>query len=247
MNKQRPYCLSIAGFDPSGGAGVIADCKTFEQLKVNGLSVITCNTIQTEDNFYSYNWISNEIILEQLQILLDRYPVKYVKIGLIKDSEILLEILQVLKNKILNPIIIWDPIILPTYADSGIDQNRFINNLQDVLESVSIITPNSIEYNKLFGNNNLEETHLKYNQTIYLKGGHSEEKGRDILINNGKLFAFNPKTITNLEKHGTGCIFSSALLAYLSRGFPLLKSCIRSKAYVEKRIISNRSLLAYHR
>lgn len=247
MKKQRPYCLTIAGFDPSGGAGVVADCKTFEQLKVHGLSVITCNTIQTEDQFKSYNWIEIGTILEQTNNLLDRYPIRFIKIGLVKDVEILTSILNLLHKRIEKPIIIWDPILQPSYGGEEANQDRFLSELSSILEKISILTPNLPEYKRLFGEKTPGDISIMYNKTIYLKGGHSEKKGKDILYHKEKIYPINPKIETDYQKHGTGCIFSSALTAHLSREFPLIKSCLRSKEYVEKRIISNPTLLAYHR
>jgi len=64
MSKNRPYLLTIAGFDPSGGAGVLADIKTLELLQVYGLSVLTTNTIQTESTFIKTTWIPLDFVLE---------------------------------------------------------------------------------------------------------------------------------------------------------------------------------------
>ena len=62
MSRKRPYCLTIAGFDPSGGAGLVADCKTFEQIHVQGLSVLTANTVQTEDQYFDTNWVDPNLL-----------------------------------------------------------------------------------------------------------------------------------------------------------------------------------------
>ena len=97
--SNRPNILSIAGFDPSGGAGAIADMKTFEQHKLQGLSVITANTIQTEDKFESLNWIDEEVLFCQLNLLLDRYSIRYAKIGLVKDEVVLGRLLKRLKEQ----------------------------------------------------------------------------------------------------------------------------------------------------
>ena len=247
MSKERPYCLSIAGFDPSGGAGIVADCKTFEQLKVHGLSVVTCNTIQTEDQFFSYNWIDTSVIIDQLNKLLDRYPVRYIKIGLIRDVEMLTAVLNILTERIEKPVIIWDPILRPTSGGEEIKNERFSSELNTILKSITIITPNVPEFEHLFGEKKPTEVNTQYEQTLYLKGGHSEIKGKDSLFHKGKIYPINPKIKTERQKHGTGCIFSSALTAYLSRDYPLIKSCLGAKEYVEKRIISNPTLLAYHK
>ena len=101
MPKVRPYCLTIAGFDPSGGAGVLADIKTFEQNKVQGLAVITANTIQTEDSFEKINWIEESMVVDQLMTLLNRYEIKFVKIGLIQSGEFLEKIISLLNKHVL--------------------------------------------------------------------------------------------------------------------------------------------------
>lgn len=246
MAKNHPYCLTIAGFDPSGGAGVIADCKTFEQFQVQGLSVITCNTIQTEDSFYSYNWIDLATSIQQLTMLLDRYPIQFVKIGLVENASALIAIVDLLHQKIKHPIIIWDPILQPTFGQNTIDGKRFNESLETILSKVSFITPNKMEFESFFGQTNPQQICSTFKLKIYLKGGHSTEKGKDFLYTEKDIYPINPKVKTNLEKHGTGCIFSSALTACLSKKYPLIKSCLQAKKYVENRIISNKTLLAYH-
>jgi len=87
--KKRPYILTIAGFDPSGGAGILADCKTFEKHKCLGMAVITANTIQIEDRFISLNPVNEHLVLQQLETLLQQYYFKYIKIGLIPSVALL--------------------------------------------------------------------------------------------------------------------------------------------------------------
>lgn len=76
MSKNRPFVLSIAGFDPTGGAGILADVKTFEQHEVYGLAIITGNTLQTDDEFYKMEWTSIDFILESITILLINMKLK---------------------------------------------------------------------------------------------------------------------------------------------------------------------------
>jgi hydroxymethylpyrimidine/phosphomethylpyrimidine kinase len=236
----RPYCLTIAGFDPSGGAGILADIKTFEQFKVQGLAVITANTFQTEDQFKKADWLKKEDIISQLELLLNRYKVKHFKIGLIESAEVLEAVIKLIQSKVEKPTILWDP-ILSASAGGDWEEKRF----DDLIKSAQLeniwITPNQIEFENL----NLENK--KDNCTIYLKGGHSSDLGKDYLFANGKTYPFNAKVKTTLTKHGTGCIFSAGLLANLSAGRPMIKSCLRAKQYVEARILSNPTLLSYHK
>lgn len=243
MSGKRPYCLTIAGFDPSGGAGIVADCKTFEQLRVQGLSVLTANTIQTEDAFVSANWIPQETILAQLELLLERYPVRHIKIGLIENAEVLLAILDLLHARIERPFILWDPILAATAAsgNDSLPQQRFSEKLPEILQRISFMTPNIPEYETLFG------TDQPPGQVqLYLKGGHAEQPGTDLLFAEGKRYPFRAHVKTALSKHGTGCILSAAILAHSSRRFPLVRTCLLSKRYVERALVSNATLLAYH-
>jgi hydroxymethylpyrimidine/phosphomethylpyrimidine kinase len=93
--------MSIAGFDPSGGAGVLADIKTFEQLKVQGLAVCTAMTLQTESEFYTLQWQPIDEILSATDVLMKKYKVEAVKIGVVKDAKFLAQIVEKLKS--INP------------------------------------------------------------------------------------------------------------------------------------------------
>ncbi|MDC1403455.1 bifunctional hydroxymethylpyrimidine kinase/phosphomethylpyrimidine kinase [Crocinitomicaceae bacterium] len=238
MPNKRPYCLTIAGFDPSGGAGILADIKTYEQHRCQGLAVVTANTIQTEDSFEKTEWVTEDTILLQLKTLMSRYKVRFFKIGLIESGEMLEEVLQVIHANCDAPTIIWDPIIGATVGGE-FDKNRFSIFLKENKFADLIITPNLPEY---------ESLGLKSSANlVYLKGGHSIKKGHDVLFWKGNQYPFAPKIKTDFQKHGTGCIFSSALLSNLALDYPMIKSCLRAKRYVEKRIVSNPSLLAWHK
>lgn len=81
MPEPRPYALSIAGFDPSGGAGLLADCKTLESNAVYGLGVCTALTVQNDVAFERVQWVSGADILDQARLLFARFTIEYVKIG----------------------------------------------------------------------------------------------------------------------------------------------------------------------
>lgn len=245
--KKRPYCLTIAGFDPSGGAGILADIKTFEQHRTLGLAVITANTIQTEDAFISTNWISSSIILEQISVLFSRYTIDYVKIGLVENGELLLDIITTIRK--LNPkaFILWDPILSAT-AGGTFNENRFKDNLPVLLANLDFITPNLNEATILFDKERLEAISSNNQISIYLKGGHSEEnKGKDVLYTPSQIHPFKSHITGEWDKHGTGCILSAALLSHFALDYPLVKSCLKSKRYIEQILTSNSSRLAYHK
>jgi hydroxymethylpyrimidine/phosphomethylpyrimidine kinase len=241
MEKHRIICLTIGGFDPSGGAGLLADCKVFEQFKIQGMAIQTCNTIQTEDQFLEVVWTPQSIILHQLETLLKRYKIQFVKIGLIENTTVLLSVLERLR---IAPkmTIVWDPVLKPS-ASNEINENRFTENITKILPLIDLITPNLPEYNVLFSDERQKLVSLK----IYLKGGHASIPGKDQLFWNDKIFPFKLNTKNCTSKHGSGCILSSAILCNIAKGYPTIKGLRKAKDYVERCLSSNSSLLSYHK
>ncbi|MCB0478632.1 MAG: hydroxymethylpyrimidine/phosphomethylpyrimidine kinase [Crocinitomicaceae bacterium] len=235
MGKSRAHVLSIAGFDPSAGAGVLADIKTFEQLKVYGEAVVTANTIQHEEGFDSVNWIDEKQVLDQLDFLLKKRSYEFVKIGLVKNAEQLNTLLDRLHQANPKVKVIWDPILS---SSTGFEFHG--NDLDVQWNKIFLVTPNLLENEKL----RIPNSELR----IYLKGGHSaDELGLDKLIIGEKGFKFKPKRTDGTEKHGSGCVLSSAITANLALGYSLNKACLRAKDYVTSVLISNKSKLGYHK
>lgn len=251
--KQRPYILTIAGFDPSNGAGFTADIKTFEALKCYGLSVCTANTIQNDISFSKCYWTPVDIIKDQIGILFDRFKIDVVKIGIVENWFVLNEILDFIKTKNPSCKIVLDPVLKSSTAfnfheDSS--KKTFEENFDKLLEKIYLITPNYQEIQNLYKDKSLEETivHIQTKTNLFLKGGHKTEKiGVDELYTQeGKRFVFNPKKNSFYEKHGSGCVLSSAIASHIALGYPLIKSCYKGKRYIEKILSSNKTLLGYH-
>jgi len=247
--KKRPYILSIAGFDPSGGAGLVADCKTFEALKCQGLSVCTANTIQTDTKFIDCIWIDLEIIKTQITTLFSRFQIDVVKIGIIENWETLSQVIDLLILNNPEIKIIVDPVLSAT-ADFNFQTNFNTELFSSILEKIYVLTPNYNEIQKLYPELNIEQTikQISSKTNLYLKGGHNEaEKGKDYLYTKkNQIYSTNPKHIS-YPKHGSGCVLSSAIASYLSLGFPLLKSTFKAKRFTEKYLGSNKELLGNFR
>lgn len=243
---KRPNILTIAGFDPSGGAGILADIKTFESNRCNGFAVQTANTIQTEDEFLSVNWIDTAIIKEQLMIICKRYPLDGVKIGLIPSISFLLEVIPILRAASKSAVIVWDPILT---ASAGFDFKHDLSQLSAGLNMVDWITPNWNEVTELSGKDDPMDgaKWLSEFSKVYLKGGHNaKSQGKDYLFDENGLFSFNPKAGKYSEKHGSGCVFSSALISNLVNGYPKQKAVLKSKRYIERFLKSDSSKLGKH-
>jgi hydroxymethylpyrimidine/phosphomethylpyrimidine kinase len=249
MSKKRPFVVSIAGLDPSAGAGVLADIKTFEQLRVYGFAISTANTIQTENEFAAIQWTDLDFVLQSVQIIFNSYDIKAIKIGIVPSLDFLKAIVFLIRKCSPETIIIWDTVLKSsTQFDFLTIENQAI--LIDILKEIDLITPN---YNEIFQFSskgcNAETTAILLSKhcPVLLKGGHNPtEIGFDYLYLENKYFKLAPNTTDIFDKHGSGCVLSSAITAHLALGQELKTACANAKKYIEAYLQSNTSKLGYH-
>lgn len=249
MSKPRPYILSIAGYDPSAGAGVLADIKTFEAHRTNGFAVVSSITCQNENEFLSCDWIEIKQIKKQLVPLFKIYKIDYVKIGLIENISVLNDLVNYLLKQNPDIKIIWDPILK---ASAGFEFHNDIEKLdfEKICKKIFLITPNWIEIQKIYPAETALEgaKQLSGFCNVFLKGGHNEEnKGRDYLFAKEKVQNFRPKKISEYSKHGSGCVLSSAITANLAKGYRLDRACLKAKDYITEFLDTNKTRLGYHK
>ncbi|MDF9301153.1 bifunctional hydroxymethylpyrimidine kinase/phosphomethylpyrimidine kinase [Tritonibacter mobilis] len=154
--ENRPNVLTIAGFDPSSGAGLTADIKTFESLGVYGLGVCTANTVQNDIEFHACHWISVDIIVDQIHIILERFKIGVIKIGIIENWKILNKILDILLVNNSKLKIILDPVISSSTKFTFHEVSDI--ELDKVLEKIFLLTPNFNEIQKIYPNKGISET-----------------------------------------------------------------------------------------
>lgn len=247
---KRPYVLSIAGLDPSAGAGLLADIKTFEQLDVYGLGVCTALTVQNEDSFLKLQWTRLALILEQISILFQKYTINHCKIGIVENWFVLNQITNYLHQK--NPAIqiVVDPVLRAT-TGFNFHKKTTLVELEHWLKNIYLLTPNQPELAALTGQQKLTDaakTLAKYTNVL-AKGGHSSsQKGVDYLYNtNGEITTLYPnQQLDCSEKHGSGCVLSSAIAAQLAKGASLEQACEQAKIYISNFLSSTKGLLGYH-
>ncbi|TXE09585.1 hydroxymethylpyrimidine/phosphomethylpyrimidine kinase [Seonamhaeicola algicola] len=247
--KSHTYILTIAGHDPSGGAGLTSDVKTFEAHGLYGLSVCTAITIQNDTNFKECIWVEKDLIIAQIKTLFDRFTINVVKIGIVKNWKTLAVLIDVLHALNANVKIILDPVIKAT---AGFDFHTTEN--QDILNTIwqkcYLITPNYDEIQMLYPDKNIEDTiaHIASKTNVYLKGGHrTDKKGTDELYHSGIVMVnIVPHVKTVYNKHGSGCVLSSALASQICLGLPLDEAAVASKIYIERFLNSSQSLLGVH-
>lgn len=247
MSYERPVVLSIAGYDPSGGAGVLADVKTFEQHRCLGMAAVTAWTVQTEDTFLHWSPMSLETIIAQIKPLLERYPIPAIKIGLCPGPEQLTGLLRWLKANALQTKIVWDPVLSASAGYAFVAHQA--EAMAEIMQYVDLTTPNVPEALRLSGVATEEEAAviLARYTNVLLKGGHSTEApGTDRLWSAGVRTDIPSTGAQVYAKHGSGCILSAAIAANLALGLTLAQACREGKQYTEQVLRSNTQLLAYH-
>ncbi len=250
MSTNRPFVLTIAGFDPLAGAGVLADVKTFEQNNVYGFAINTANTIQTENEFLEIQWADLTFVLKSIKILFGNYKIEAVKIGIVPSLNYLKEITYLLKNISPRTKIVWDTVLKSTTNFDFLNiENQTV--LIEILKEIDLITPNYSEIMELYPNGiNAEKNAIMLSKycPVLLKGGHNIDKiGIDTLYLKDELISIPPNNSKAFfEKHGSGCVLSAAITAHLALGKDLKTACIQAKKYIENYLQSTNSKLGYH-
>lgn len=247
---QRAVVLSVAGFDPSGGAGILADIKTFESIGVYGMGVLTAYTLQSENSFEYVRWRHLSVIRSEIEFILQNYFVQTAKIGIVCNTDMLSDIVFVLKKR--NIRIVWDP-ILKSSTKKTIFTKATIPFAKSHLQDLYCITANAEEALALSGKPTIEEAgkDLSAYTNVIIKGGHlsGEEEGTDYLFKKHSAQALKIKKQSTLDvypKHGSGCVHSSALAAFLAQGLNLEEAVIKAKLYTEYFLASSKTLLGFH-
>lgn len=248
MSLHRPYVLSIAGFDPSAGAGILADIKTFESNGVYGLGVCSAITFQNDISFEKVNWISADEIIEQVKVL-QRFSFGYVKIGIVESFHALDTIVTYLRSVNEEVRIVWDPVLK---ASAGFNFHTVIDRqeLEELCRKLYLVTPNWKEAERMPAAGDAIENAREMSKwcNVLLKGGHSKEgSARDILFVGNEEYDLLHERLSNAEKHGSGCVLSSAITAALTKGNDLHASCIHGKKYVTGFLKSSDTLLGIHK
>ncbi|MFA9190458.1 hydroxymethylpyrimidine/phosphomethylpyrimidine kinase [Flavobacterium sp. FZUC8N2.13] len=249
MSTNRPFVLSIAGFDPSAGAGVLADIKTFEQHQVYGFAINTANTIQTENEFVAIQWTDLDFVLQSVQKIFSSYDIKAVKIGIVPSLNYLKAVVFLIKKLSPKTKIVWDTVLKST-TEFDLLKIENQNDLVAILNEIDLITPNYDEILKLDSKEKSIEViteKLSKNCTILLKGGHHPtEIGTDYLHTSNQFFRLESKNAKIHPKHGSGCVLSAAITANLALDQELLTACKNAKSYTENFLLSNPTQIGYH-
>lgn len=247
--KTYPIVLSIAGSDSSGGAGIQADLKTFSALGVYGATAITAITAQNTQGVNSQYALSPQIVYEQIIAVIDDLQPSVVKIGMLSNAEIVRAVADALSKY--STTIILDPVMVSSSGHRLLSIAGQEVVKEKLLPMSTLITPNIPEMEALTGmplsihKNKERASRFLLNcgaNAVLIKGGHEEgDVKTDILysrLENGELQInrFAVETIPTKNVHGTGCTLSSAIAAFMARGYLLNDAVLEAKRYVSEAI-----------
>lgn len=235
--------LSIAGSDPSSGAGIQGDLKTCSALGAYGFSVITAITSQNTLKFFKVQQVSSDMIKNQIDSVLSDFKIDAIKIGMVYSSDIIKAIYSKLK-KIKIPIIL-DPVFESTTGGLLLQKDAFADFKKLLVPLAHTITPNIPEAEKLAGIKIRDERSMKQSlvrirqmgtKNVIIKGGHMKKNiVTDFVLENSKFYEFSGKKIP-VTTHGSGCGFSAALAVSIAKGNSLRDSVRFAKEFVEESI-----------
>ena len=240
-NEDKNAVLTIAGSDSSGGAGIQADIKTFEEFNEIGLSVITAITSQNPEKIISIHEVPASSVESQLTAVFDYYEIKYVKTGMLYSKENIEIILKFLSKYKFNLII--DPIFQASSGAVLLQEDAREVLLKKLVPKAYMITPNIPEAEAILPLKirNLDSQILTARtllesgvRSVLLKGGHlTEDPFHDILVIGNEVHKF-PKKRISMSFHGSGCRLSAAITANLNKGLSLVDAVTMGEKYIEK-------------
>jgi hydroxymethylpyrimidine kinase/phosphomethylpyrimidine kinase len=242
-NIAPPILLTIAGFDPSCGAGVVADLKTFAAHGCYGVAAITALTVQNTQGVQDVHNTPSAILRAQLDVLATDCEIAAVKIGMLGNRGNAVVVAEFLDaNKFVH--VVFDPVLKSSSGTDLLDAagKNFLTT--ELLKRTSVITPNVPEAEALTGLTikepaDMEAAARKFVEmgarAVIVKGGHME-KPADVLFDGEEMLILPGERVQEEELHGTGCTFASALATHLAAGRPLREAAMLAKAYVTKAI-----------
>ena len=253
-----PVALTIAGFDPSGGAGVVADIKTFTAFDCFAVAAVTSLTFQNTTGVFGAAHQTAETVRAQVLPVIEDFNVACAKTGMLPTREVIAEVARLFRETTL-PAPVVDPVVRSTSGYDLIDDEALAALIKELMPLASVVTPNIPEAERITGLKIEDEEGMRHAaramremgaRAVLVKGGHLKrnEEGRrqkaeggrdenvptalDLLDDNGRVALFRGEWIETTSTHGTGCTLSAAIAACMGRGLSLEKAVEAAKSFV---------------
>jgi hydroxymethylpyrimidine/phosphomethylpyrimidine kinase len=237
-----PTALSIAGSDPSGGAGIQADLKTFAAHGVYGMAVLTSLTAQNTRGVRGIFDVSAEFVVRQIDAVLEDVHAGAVKTGMLSSAAIIGAVAEAVAHHGVTDLVV-DPVMVATSGDRLLAADAEATLREVLLPRARIVTPNADEAAVLVGGDvdSLERAVEAARAiaelgpaAVLVKGGHWGDEATDVLYVDGEAIELTLPRLDTTSTHGTGCTLSAAIAAQLALGRPLRSAVERAKRYVHR-------------
>lgn len=243
--------MSIAGFDPSGGAGALADIKTFAAMGCFGTAAVTSLTFQNTIAVYGASHQTADALRSQIEPVINDFEIAAVKIGMTPTRELIEAVAEIVEIKRL-PNVVVDTVIRSTSGYDLIDEDAIGALIERLLPLADVITPNMAEAERLTGLEAQDLDGMKRaarrihemsaapkslrtaRRAVLVKGGHMKDEATDVLFDGHEFQIFRAPKIATRETRGTGCTLSSAIAALLARGCDIPEAVARAKQYLSE-------------
>lgn len=241
--------LTIAGSDPSGGAGIQADLKTFHQFGVYGMAVVTLLTVQNTRRVSEVHPVDPGLVRRQIEAVLEDLPPHAAKTGALGTAAIIAAVADCAAGFSF-PLVV-DPVMISKHGASLIADEARETLRRRLLPLTYLLTPNTPEAEALAGVpvrtvDDLEPAAARIAElgprAVLLKGGHLPGEAVDLLWVDGRTRLFPARRIETPHTHGTGCSYSAAIAAELARGAGLEEAVAAAKAFLTRAIVGNPGL-----
>ena len=231
--------LTIAGSDPTGGAGFQADLRTFKSMGIHGLSVPSVLTAQNTEGVHHVHGLPADFVESQLDIVLQDILPDAVKTGMLYSSDIVGIVAEKIRQYSLKNLVI-DPVIISSTGVRLLEEKGLEVMKKELLPKAMVITPNIHEASALSGIEIKAESSMKsaavklmeYGpKAVIITGGHLEGKAEDLLFDGDEFFSLKNEMLKG-KFHGTGCVFSSVITACLAMDLGVKEAFVRAKDFV---------------
>lgn len=241
--------LTIAGSDPSGGAGIQADLKTFHRFGVYGEAVITLITVQNTRTVSRVECLDPGLVLEQIQAVIADIPPQAAKLGALGGKAVV-EAVAAIARGFSFPLVV-DPVMISKHGAALMAEDARRAMLAEMVPVAFLLTPNLAEAESLAGLpvRNLDDMrkaaemlHQAGARNVLIKGGHLQGAAIDVLYADGNFYDFSGERTETPHTHGTGCTYSAAITAELAKGTQLVEAVGIAKEYIARAIRTNPGL-----
>lgn len=238
--RKTVFAVSIAGSDPSAGAGLQIDLKTMTACGVWGMTVVAALTAQNANHVRGIAEVDPAFVQSQIHTLQEDFPISCYKTGMLGNAAVVRAVAEVLPDTV--PLVI-DPVLIATREYRLTDEPGASALVEELIPRATVVTPNIPEAEALSGILITDETSMEDAaywfldqgaEAVVLKGGHAAfRKGVDVFLHKDGMQLLSGNVYPYSDVHGSGCCFASAIAAYIARGCPVPEAVRRGREFVD--------------